>query len=272
MNPTGLPIAATLATSGFIPHGYCFIWQPDILWLTVGSDFMIFLAYVAISLGLLYFVRQRQDLGFKSVFWLFGIFILACGFTHLLDVWTVWRPDFWVAAWIKFATAVASVGTAAMLWPLIPKALAIPSPLRLQLAYAEMAELSSHLQTAREDEKAVLARELHDELGATLTALSMDLYRLHQRLAAERNPMAPDLEASLAMLKGAVDIKRRVIEDLRPTILDQLGLAAAIDRLAAGFTERTGTPVERSVPSTLALDRGKRRRHRPFDEIGRAHV
>jgi PAS domain-containing protein len=118
--------------AGFLPHGYCFTWIPGLLWLNVISDALIALAYLSIPLTLAYFVKHRPDLPFSWVFVLFGVFIVACGTTHALDVWTVWTPDYWLAGGVKAITAAASVPTAAALVWLMPKALAIPSVRQLQ--------------------------------------------------------------------------------------------------------------------------------------------
>src|SRR5919107_4136510 len=94
-----------LASDAFMPHGMCFLWRPEVLWLHVASDAMIAIAYYSIPIALLYFVRKRQDLVFPNVFILFGTFILACGTTHVMGIWTIWRPDYWLDGGVKLATA-----------------------------------------------------------------------------------------------------------------------------------------------------------------------
>ena len=89
-------------------------------------------AYFTISVALWYFVRQRQDLVFRYIFLLFGAFILACGLTHLLNVWNVWVPDYWLSGLVKAITAAVSLATAIVLWPLIPRALSMASPEQLR--------------------------------------------------------------------------------------------------------------------------------------------
>jgi len=239
--------------NGFMPHGHCFLWQPGILWPTVTSDFLIFASYVAISGGLWYFVRKRRDIEFKALFVLFGTFILACGMTHLLDVITVWYPAYWVAGGIKVVTAVASVLTAIVLFPLLPQALALPSPSQLRSANAELAELSEHLQTAREDEKGAIARELHDELGSILTALAMDLRKIHLQLKAQGSNVANEAEAAAALLNSAIDVKRRVIEDLHPTLLEQFGLGPALRQLAETFAKRTELAPSLTISDGISI-------------------
>jgi PAS domain S-box-containing protein len=115
-----------------MPHGFCYQWNPWILWLHVISDLLITISYYCIPLVLLYFARKRRDLPFNWMFVMFGVFILGCGTTHLMEVWTVWHPDYLLSGLIKAVTAVVSVATALLLIPLVPKALTLPSPLHLQ--------------------------------------------------------------------------------------------------------------------------------------------
>jgi signal transduction histidine kinase len=106
--------------------------------------------------------------------------------------------------------------------------------------------LVSHLQTVTEREKAGIARELHDELGGLLVAASMDLAWLEReiRAAAAESPRSGEVHRRLDRLKdclaGAVDIKRKIIEELRPTLLDNVGLFAALRWLVSTTAARTG--------------------------------
>ncbi|MGO8916829.1 MAG: sensor histidine kinase [Stellaceae bacterium] len=115
------------SSSDLTPHGFCLYWRPELLWLQVVPDFLIGLSYYSIPLALAYFVSKRRDVAFGWAFWMFAVFILACGTTHLFEIWTLWHPDYAVQGMIKAFTAVASVATAVVLWPLVPKALALPS-------------------------------------------------------------------------------------------------------------------------------------------------
>ncbi len=121
-------------TKQFIPHGHCYLWQPGLVGLHILSDGLIALAYYSIPLMLVYFVRQRKDLPFDWMFLLFGTFIVACGTTHVMEIWTLWHPTYWLSGLIKAITAFASVSTALLLGPLIPQALALPSPAQLEAA------------------------------------------------------------------------------------------------------------------------------------------
>jgi hypothetical protein len=123
-----------LFASDFMAHGYCCLWKPEIVWLHVVSDALITLAHYSIPVTLVYFVRKRRDLPFNRMFLMFGAFILGCGTTHVLEVWTIWHGTYRLAGFIKLITAGLSVGTAVALVPLIPNALALPSPERLEAA------------------------------------------------------------------------------------------------------------------------------------------
>ncbi len=118
----------------FIPHGHCYLWKPELVWLHILTDSLIALSYYSIPLTLIYFVRNRQDVPFKSIFLLFGAFIVSCGTTHIMEVWTLWHPDYWLSGSIKALTALVSFYTALVLIPLVPQALALPSPAQLEAA------------------------------------------------------------------------------------------------------------------------------------------
>jgi signal transduction histidine kinase/CheY-like chemotaxis protein len=127
-----------LNSSMYSPHGICLLWEPELIWLHVVSDALIALAYFSIPFALAIFVSKRRDLEFGWVYWAFAIFILACGLTHVLSIYTLWVPAYGIEGITKAVTAVASVATAALLWPLLPKLLALPSPFQLQQAYAAL--------------------------------------------------------------------------------------------------------------------------------------
>ncbi|MEH2387179.1 MAG: ATP-binding protein [Nostoc sp.] len=126
-------------TSGsFIPHGHCYLWQTNLVWLHILSDSLIALAYYSIPATLFYFVRKRQDLPFDWIFLLFSAFIVACGTTHLIEIWTLWHPTYWLSGFLKAITAIISVITAVQLVSLVPQALALPSPAQLEQTNQEL--------------------------------------------------------------------------------------------------------------------------------------
>ncbi len=128
-----------LTSRSFIPHGHCYLWQPELVWLNVASDAAIALAYFSIPITLVMLIRRREDLPFSWIFGLFGLFIVACGTGHILDIWTLWHPTYWLSTTEKLLTALVSVTTAIALIPLFPIALALPSPRQLQAANEQLA-------------------------------------------------------------------------------------------------------------------------------------
>jgi PAS domain S-box-containing protein len=120
-------------SSDFLPHKFCYLNSSDLIWANVLSDATIGLAYIAISATLAYLVnRARGDIPFSWMFLAFGLFIVACGLTHVMEVVTVWRPFYWLAADVKIVTAIASVVTALSLPNLVPKAMAVAFSARQQ--------------------------------------------------------------------------------------------------------------------------------------------
>ena len=115
-----------------MPHGFCYMWDPRIVWLHVISDSLIAVAYYCIPIILIYFIRKNRSLPFNKIFWMFGIFILACGTTHVMEIWNIWHATYFVAGLLKAGTAAVSVLTAAMLIPLVPKAMLLPNLVRSQ--------------------------------------------------------------------------------------------------------------------------------------------
>lgn len=138
-------------SGAFIPHGHCYLWNPWLVWLHILSDLFTAIAYYSIPIGLVYFVQKREDLPFKWIFWLFSLFIIFCGTTHLMEIWTLWNPHYWVSGVVKALTAIISVYTAASVVPLIPQLLALPS--HAQLAAMNVAlerEIKERKQTELE--------------------------------------------------------------------------------------------------------------------------
>ncbi len=125
-------LTSFLGRSGFLPHGYCFTWSPGLLWAMVSADGVIAAAYFSIPLAMLSFVRKSGGSSMNGVVWLFGAFIFACGVTHLMDIWTIWQPDYGLQALTKVVTASVSIATAIALWHLMPRALRMPTVRQLQ--------------------------------------------------------------------------------------------------------------------------------------------
>ncbi|HEY9764020.1 MAG TPA: PAS domain S-box protein [Trichocoleus sp.] len=131
----------------FIPHGHCYLWKPELVYLHLVSDALIAAAYYSIPITLLYFTRRRKDLPFLKIFLLFAAFIVSCGTTHLAAIWTLWYPTYWASGFLKAFTALISVFTALELIPLVPLALALPSPAQLETVNQNLqAQIKERLQ------------------------------------------------------------------------------------------------------------------------------
>jgi PAS domain S-box-containing protein len=111
----------------FMPHGYCYRWVSGLVWLHAISDSLIFLAYMSIPFTLIHIARRRKDLPFNWIFMCFGVFIVACGLTHAMEVWNLWHAMYWLAGTVKAVTAALSIVTAVVLIQLRPQALKFPS-------------------------------------------------------------------------------------------------------------------------------------------------
>ncbi|AMA59230.1 PAS domain S-box protein [Bradyrhizobium sp. CCGE-LA001] len=161
-----------LDSSTFSPHGICLLWEPQLVWLHVVADACIAAAYFSIPFALAILVTKRRDLKFGWVYWAFAIFIMACGLTHVLSIYTLWVPIYGIEGLLKAATAVASVFTAAALWPLLPKILAIPSPFELRQVQAalEEEEIKSRDATLLLQQVSDAQRAMRDSV-ARLTAI-----------------------------------------------------------------------------------------------------
>lgn len=193
----------------YIPHGHCYLWQPGLLWLHVLSDLLIALAYYSIPLLLVYFVRQRDDVPFRGVFILFILFILSCGTTHMMSIWTLWHPAYWLSGLIKSMTAIVSMYAAFELIPTLPQALALRSPAEL-----EAANQALELEIANRQQTELALQRLNLELEQRVEQRTKEYKDSEQRFRSLFEA-APDF-IYLLNLKGE-------IEQVNPAIVQQSG-------------------------------------------------
>lgn len=132
----------------FMPHGACYLWDGKIILLHVVSDAGIALAYLCLPLLLWHFSRKRKDIPFSWLFAMFGAFILSCGSTHLMGIWTLWHPSYLADGLLKLATAVISLMTAIALFTHLPEVIALPSP-------SQMSEKEQQLEAALKKEREI---------------------------------------------------------------------------------------------------------------------
>jgi len=176
------PMSLTAMADGpYLPHGYCYLWNQPLLLTHLLSDTLIGLSYVAISLSLAFLVhRARNDIPFSLVFVAFGLFIVACGLTHFMEVWTLWHPSYWAAGAVKVVTAAASVTTAVAMPFTIPKILLTVRAKRFsrEHAIASARALALQEQNALLESQAIqLEESVHtsEELAAALEQTNREL-------------------------------------------------------------------------------------------------
>ena len=226
-----------LGERGLAPHGFCLLWDPALIWTHVVADALIGLAYFSIPVFIAYFLTRRRDVAFGWVIWLFAAFILACGTTHFLSIWTLWHPDYGIEGLVKAATAVVSVLTALALWPLLPRIIALPSPAQLQ-------RVNDALQLRIGERDAAMAALQHETAERERTE---ELFRQSQKMEAVgqlTGGIAHDFNNLLTVVVANLDRIRRLSEDdvrlERPVSSAIAGAerAAALTRQLLAFSRR----------------------------------
>jgi len=168
----------------FLPHATCYLRDAGLIWLNVISDSFIALAYLSISATLGYLVyRARHDIPFHWMFGAFGLFIVTCGFTHVMSVITVWRPVYWLAGDIKAITAVASVATAVVLPFTVPKVFAMIHEAKLSDQRKRDLEVAHERLKESDELKSQLFANVSHELR---TPISLILGPIQRQLSSEQ--------------------------------------------------------------------------------------
>lgn len=259
-------------TAALAPHGFCLLWDPALIWTHVVADALIGLSYYSIPVAMAVFLTRRQDLQFRGVAWLFVAFILACGTTHFLSIWTLWVPDYGLEAVVKMLTALVSVFTAVALWPMIPRALAVPSPAELRLANdalrlriaerdAALAALE-HANAERQTAEAMLRQSQKMEaLGQLTGGIAHDFNNLltivmanvarARRLASEETAIGASLDSALIGAERAARLTDQLLafarrQPLRPEVQD-------FNEIVRGIADLSSRGLDTSIHLELDL-------------------
>ncbi len=227
----------------FIPHGHCYLWKPGLVGLHIVSDAAIAVAYFLIPLTLIYIVQKRKDVPFDWVFMLFGSFIICCGITHIMEIWTLWHPNYWFSGFLKGITALISLCTAAVLVELIPKILAIPSP--DQLAAANLA-LQNEIGDRKQAQEALSQLMLELEKRVIERTLALELTNeLLQQENRDRSLAENSLRDSEAQLLERTEQLENTLQQLKDaqTQLVQTEKMSSLGQMVAGVAHEINNPV-----------------------------
>ncbi|MGE5411477.1 MAG: sensor histidine kinase [Clostridiales bacterium] len=208
-------LISNLFNSNYLPHGHCYFWAPDLVWLHVVSDTTIGLSYWAITYTLGYLIyKTRKDIPFAKMFLSFGIFIITCGTTHLMEVITLWDAIYWLSGGIKLITAVASVATAVALPPLIPRIIDL-------IKAANLAEERKYQLEQKN-------KELNEEISERQRAQE-EITKLNQNLEKRVMQRTSQLEEANRKLRNEINVRKRIEVEREKLFLSTRQRAAELD-------------------------------------------
>jgi signal transduction histidine kinase/CheY-like chemotaxis protein len=241
-----------LDSSTLSPHGICLLWEPELIWLHVFSDAAIATSYFSIPFALAIIVSKRRDFQFGWVAWPFATFILACGLTHIFSIYTLWVPIYGIEGIVKAITAAASIVTAVMLWPLIPKVLAIPTAEQLREAHVALEEEGKQ----RRASETLLQR--FQEMEAT--EMQIRQAQKMEAIGQLTGGIAHDFNNILTVIIGTIEIlgegvaDRAELAEIAKLIADAAARGAGLTRHLLAFARKQPLqPVDVDV-NQLMLD------------------
>jgi len=237
------PIKNLLSPSQYIPHGHCYLWQMPLVGLHLISDALIAIAYFSIAAMLVYFVQKRGDVPFSKVFLLFGAFIVLCGTGHLLNIWTLWHPAYWVSGIEQAITALVSCYTALQMVELLPQLLALQTPEQLEIINCELEKQVAERQRAEETLRMIVAGTSavtgNDFFAALVQNLAIAL-NVAYVMVCETVEDSPQTLRSLALWSGG-QLVENIEYDLASTpcrvAIDSQSLCVYADQLQQRFPD-----------------------------------
>ena len=232
-------------SDNYLPHAYCYLQKPALVWTNVAADVLIALSYTAISIALACLaLKWQREVPFRWVFSAFGLFIVTCGGTHFVEAVTVWVPVYVLSTGVKVITAIASVCTAIALPFAIPQALVLVREARASGERRQALELALQQRNAAQESLREVNRDLEQQVSERTSQLAKANEMLQAQLA-ERNKV----QASLALLSFIVESSDDAIigKDLKGTITSWNRGAEKI----YGYTAREviGRPIAILVPN-----------------------
>jgi signal transduction histidine kinase/ActR/RegA family two-component response regulator len=242
-------LTQALNASGYMPHAHCYLWEPRLVALHGISDALIGSAYVVISLTLAFLVyRARDHIPFHWMVLAFGIFIIACGMTHFMEVITLWTPVYWLSGDVKVVTAIASMTTAIALPPLVPRILALVEAEHLAERRREQLAASNLLLVQAEEARAK-AEEADRAKDQFLAMVSHEL----------RTPLSPILAWSRMLKTGKLteDRERRAVEAIERNASTQAQLIEDlldVSRIVTGKLRLDVRPIAPGKVVETAVD------------------
>ena len=214
-----------------MPHEFCYLRDPKLIWLHVIADILIGVAYVSISATLAYLVyKASKDIPFNWVFLAFGLFIVSCGLTHFMEVWVIWEPVYWLSGYVKVVTAAASVATALALFPLVPKIFGlIESARQSERRRIEIEQLNQELErfnySVAHDLRAPLrgitglGQVLLEDFAPQLPPPAQEHIRRMQASAGKMDALVTDLLRYATIGRQQLELKPVALRDaIRPAI------------------------------------------------------
>ncbi|VEP16224.1 Two-component hybrid sensor and regulator [Hyella patelloides LEGE 07179] len=237
----------------YIPHGHCYLWQTPLVLLHLISDLLIAVAYFSIPIMLLYFVFKRSDVPFQGFFVMFGAFIIFCGTGHLLEIWTIWHPAYWLSGIEQALTAIISCYTAVNMARLLPRFLSLKTPEQLERVNQELQKEIVERQKAETE-----LRRINEELETRVQERTAQLQQSAEQKQTitrivQRMRQTLDLQQIFAHtteeLRAAINCERTLVYQFNP---DWSGHIVA-ESVAQGWSNLI-SQVDNKVLTQVAID------------------